>query len=284
MWNDGGQFGGGGYQSMNTSASFGGGGFLQDNQFGSPSAGSQEKKRSNRRQSVIPCTIRQLNSAVYQQAEDVFTLGNIELSQVSFIGVIRSAEEASTNVVYHVNDMTGEDIVVKKWANDNEETEQERERRAACRENTYVHVVGNLKWFKESKSLIAFSLMPLEDFNQLTCHILEVMQAHLALQKMPELSDGPVPMSSTMVTPAKDTSSFNAGGGGYAGLTGLDKQVHDLISSSTNEEGVSISMLRQKLKAVPEQKIRTAVETLSNEGHIYSTIDDEHYKSTDSFS
>ena len=40
--------------------------------------------------------------------------------QVTFIGVIRSAQESSTNIVYTVNDMTGEDMKVKKWVNENE--------------------------------------------------------------------------------------------------------------------------------------------------------------------
>lgn len=39
---------------------------------------------------------------------------------MTFIGVIRSATESSTNIVYMVNDMTGDDIVVKKWINENE--------------------------------------------------------------------------------------------------------------------------------------------------------------------
>lgn len=39
--------------------------------------------------------------------------------QVSIVGVIRDAQESATNIMYTINDMTGEDIIVRKWL-DNE--------------------------------------------------------------------------------------------------------------------------------------------------------------------
>ncbi|KAK3727821.1 hypothetical protein QZH41_008240 [Actinostola sp. cb2023] len=274
-----------------TSSSFSDGGYMQDNQFASPTASSQEKKRSNNKaQSIIPCTIKQLNSATYDQANDVFKLSYTNLMQVTFVGVIRSAQESSTNIIYMINDMTGEDIMVKKWINENEESEEERERRSACRENTYVRVTGNLKSFKEdSRSVIAFHLSPVTDFNQITHHTLEVIHAHLVLQKDPEVSGNPIGMTpgkgsfqggSMMNTPGKNDSSL--GGGNSLGLAGIQLQVHQIISSANNEEGMGLATIRQQLRAVPEMQIRSAIEFLSNEGHIYSTVDDEHYKSTDS--
>ena len=40
-------------------------------------------------------------------------------SKVAIIGVIRDAQESATNIMYTINDMTGEDIIVRKWL-DNE--------------------------------------------------------------------------------------------------------------------------------------------------------------------
>jgi len=39
--------------------------------------------------------------------------------QVAIVGVIRDAQESATNIMYTINDMTGEDIIVRKWL-DNE--------------------------------------------------------------------------------------------------------------------------------------------------------------------
>lgn len=53
------------------------------------------------------------------------------------------------------------------------------------RENTYVRVFGHLKSFKEnSRSLIAFGLSPVTDFNEITYHMLDVVHSHLALSKV----------------------------------------------------------------------------------------------------
>lgn len=40
------------------------------------------QRSASRVQSVIPCTIKQLHSATYNQTEDTFKLGDLELNQV----------------------------------------------------------------------------------------------------------------------------------------------------------------------------------------------------------
>ena len=57
------------------------------------------------------------------------------------------------------------------------------------RENTYVRVIGHLKSFREnSRSLIAYSLNPVVDFNEITYHMIDVIHSHLALSKVIYLS------------------------------------------------------------------------------------------------
>ena len=48
-----------------------------------------------------------------------------------------------------------------------------------------MRVFGHLKSFKEnSRSLIAFGLSPVTDFNEITYHMLDVVHSHLALSKV----------------------------------------------------------------------------------------------------
>lgn len=48
-----------------------------------------------------------------------------------------------------------------------------------------MRVYGHLKSFKEnSRSLIAFGLSPVTDFNEITYHMLDVIHSHLALSKV----------------------------------------------------------------------------------------------------
>ena len=79
--------------------------------------------------------------------------------------------------------------------------------------------------------------------------------------------------------------NFGGGGGGGmndAGLSGPNKVVFNIISACTTEQGMSIDELRAKNRNMNEQQLRNCIEWLSNEGHIYSTVDDDHYRSTSS--
>jgi len=52
------------------------------------------------------------------------------------------------------------------------------------------------------------------------------------------------------------------------------------IHSKNKERGTSISEAMEKLPNYTPAQIREAVEFLSGEGHLYSTIDEDHYKCT----
>ena len=47
------------------------------------------------------------------------------------------------------------------------------------RENTYVRIFGNIRSFQNQRSLAAFNIKAIEDMNQLTTHLLEVVHSHL---------------------------------------------------------------------------------------------------------
>ena len=50
---------------------------------------------------------------------DLISIPAVFALQVAIVGVIRDAQESATNIMYTINDMTGEDIIVRKWL-DNE--------------------------------------------------------------------------------------------------------------------------------------------------------------------
>lgn len=65
------------------------------------------------------------------------------------------------------------------------------------------------------------------------------------------------------------------------GLSPSQNQVLRLIRSCPDVQGISIQDLKQRLSGMSLAIIKQAVEFLSNEGHIFSTIDEDHFKSTD---
>ena len=63
----------------------------------------------------------------------------------------------------------------------------DQQERASCREGMYVKVIGHLKPFNKLRNIVAFKIRPLEDFNEVTHHLTEVMYTHLAVTKGPPM-------------------------------------------------------------------------------------------------
>lgn len=216
------------------------------------------------------------------QAEEAFRVGEVEVAQVTIVGVIRSTDKSMTNIQYKVDDMTGAPMDVKQWV----DTEDPGVDSTVIPPGTYVKVSGNLRSFQNHRSVVAFSVRPLEDMNEITSHMLEVVQAHMVLNKSQSMSSGGG-MSSD-ITPMSRPNTGNMGGS-YSGamdminngLSANQNQVLSLIKSCPDAQGISIQELKQRLSGISLQVIKQAVDFLSNEGHIFSTIDEDHFKSTD---
>ncbi|XP_042281245.1 replication protein A 32 kDa subunit [Thunnus albacares] len=275
MWNQGGY----------SESSMGGGYTQSPGGFASPSLSQGgEKKGRTRATQIIPCTVSQLMSA--SQADEAFKVGDVEVAQVTIVGIIRSTDKSMTNIQYKVDDMTGAPMDVKQWV----DTEDPSVDSAVLPPGTYVKVSGNLRSFQNHRSVVAFSVRTLEDMNEITSHMLEVVQAHMALGKPQTMSGAGGGMSSS-VTPMSRPGMGSIGGmgGGYAGandmtnngLSANQNQVLSLIRGCPDQQGISIQDLKQRLSGMSLSVIKQAVEFLSNEGHIFSTIDEDHYKSTD---
>lgn len=266
---------GGNYQQTS-----GGGGFMSPGMT-SPGMDSSQKKK-NRAQTLLPVTAAMIDKAEYNVTEDMFRFNGADIHQVTFVGVIREVQETATNISYKIDDMTGNRISVKKWIDNDDPLEQSK--RSECREDTYVRVVGSMKSFNDGqiRSVMAFSMVPVTDFNEITFHFIDVIHAQLTLKK-------------TFASDGGDRGACGGGGGGMqgmsdpfgggmndAGLEGPNKVVFNFISACTAEQGISIQELKNRNRNMSEQQLRNCLEWLSNEGHIYSTIDDDHYKSTSS--
>ncbi|XP_035527725.1 replication protein A 32 kDa subunit isoform X1 [Morone saxatilis] len=247
-----------------------------------PSQGGEKKGRTRATQ-IIPCTVSQLMSA--SQADEAFRVGDVEVAQVTIVGIIRSTDKSMTNIQYKVDDMTGAPMDVKQWV----DTEDPSVDSSVLPPGTYVKVSGNLRSFQNHRSVVAFGVRPLEDMNEITSHMLEVVQAHMALSKPQSTSvSGAGGGVSSNITPAS-RPVMESTGGSYAGannmvnngLSANQNQVLSLIRSCPDPQGISIQDLKQRLSGISLGVIKQAVEFLSNEGHIFSTIDEDHYKSTD---
>ncbi|KAL1765067.1 replication protein A 32 kDa subunit [Sigmodon hispidus] len=251
MWNS-------GFDSFGGSSYGGAGGYTQSpGGFGSPKPSQAEKKSRALAQHIVPCTISQLLSATL--TDEVFKIGNVEISQVTIVGIIRHAEKAPTNTVYKIDDMTA---AHEHW----------------MFAKTYVKMAGLLRSFQNKKSLVAFKIIPLEDMNEFTAHILEVVNSHMMLSK----SNNQLSARRPSISNPGMGESGNFSGNSLMpanGLTVVQNQVLNLIKACPRPEGLNVQDLRNQLQHMPVASIK--VDFLCNEEHICSTMDDDHFKSTD---
>uniref|UniRef100_A0A3Q2Q5Y2 Replication protein A2 n=1 Tax=Fundulus heteroclitus TaxID=8078 RepID=A0A3Q2Q5Y2_FUNHE len=243
--------------------------------FASPTASQGgEKKGRTRATQIIPCTVSQLMSAT--QVEEAFKVGDVEVTQVTIVGIIRSTDKSMTNIQYKVDDMTGAPMDVKQWV----DTEDPSMDTTVLPPGTYVKVSGNLRSFQNHRSVVAFSVRPLEDMNEITSHILEVVHAHMALSKPQTM----VRRHSLTVSRLRNDQGGSCKSGGAAGIHGCPQSKFKFVLACVNFLFWSRSSATIKTCFVylSLRCKRQAVEFLSNEGHIFSTIDEDHFKSTDS--
>ncbi|KAG0710668.1 Replication protein A subunit [Chionoecetes opilio] len=294
MWSDQAAGGGGGSGGGGFNTSFGGddGAGYGTQQFASP---GPEVKKNRRIESVLPLTI---NTVLELDENNQDYLGT-QVNMMTVMGLICEVDVTSTKVTYTLDDTTGA-IKVIKWLDS--ETEEE-----PLMENTYCRVHGTFKTYQGAKQVLALHLEPVTNLNWVTAHILEVVHAALQLQRLnTQGSGGGVGrgtfagdsggagnsgMSNSMVglggmgNPSGDMGG--GGGGAFAGmgLTAAQKSVFEVIrtvSDDCEDSGHSREHIRAKVKGkVAPQQVDDALFFLSSEGHIYTTVDEDHFRSTD---
>lgn len=64
--------------------------------------------------------------------------------------------------------------------------------------------------------------------------------------------------------------------------TPVQNEALDIIRSCDSDTGINIDQICQQLRGkYTEDNVREAIDWLGCEGHVYSTIDEEHFRATD---
>jgi replication factor A2 len=264
---------GGGFQSGGGGGGYGG---SQGN-----STTPQKARRAYDEQTMIPVTVQMALSAHPDPAGGDGTLqlpDGRNIASVQLVGAVRAVNDQSTNVLYQLEDGTGL-LDVKEWLNDNDCTALAEIRKETLHENIYLKVVGQIKDYEGKKMLVASSVRPLTTGNELSHHMLEVVHSAEKFKRAdsivaPGLSSsggGGVGFGNTSMMQTNTT-----GGGGDS----LKDQVLNFIKreGEAADMGANVLDCIQQNHSQPESAIRKIIEDLGAEGHIYSTIDEDHYK------
>uniref|UniRef100_H2Y379 Replication protein A C-terminal domain-containing protein n=3 Tax=Ciona intestinalis TaxID=7719 RepID=H2Y379_CIOIN len=131
-----------------------------------------------------------------------------------------------------------------------------------------------MRVFQKNITLNGLHVRKVEDLNEITVHMLEVMHFKLATDAKKKGFDMGPTSSGFQGNVSNNDQSMDLG------MDSVQTQVWKLIQSATDDDGISITNIRSSLKGLNINQIKKAVDFLCNEGHIYSTIDDDHFKTT----
>eukprot|EP01105_Mastigella_eilhardi_P007133 TRINITY_DN18587_c0_g1_i1.p2 TRINITY_DN18587_c0_g1~~TRINITY_DN18587_c0_g1_i1.p2 ORF type:complete len:262 (-),score=60.74 TRINITY_DN18587_c0_g1_i1:64-849(-) len=247
----------------------------------SPSAGGVDSPHKTRvagaaSTPLVPATIKQLQTAT-QAHDDVFRVDERDIAMVTLVGVIESANEQSASATYMLNDSTGS-IEVRIWLDGDESPEAASRRREVNRAGAYVRVAGHLRSFMGKRSVVACSVQPLTDYNELTYHLLEVVYVHL--HALHQYGGQPGAQYGQQIgVPAR----WQEGQPVTADHTALILQI--LAHGNSQQNGTSFDELMSQLAeygGLPSEEVRSNLQSLIVEGGVYTTCDDNHFKGAQS--
>ncbi|KAL4713989.1 hypothetical protein ACJJTC_005620 [Scirpophaga incertulas] len=265
MWND---------QSV-----VGGGFFNSTNQFGNINTPNQAQKSTRRASRTAPIVIKQ----ALQCGDDGVSIWGTDIQIVSVVARIRNIRMQSTKITYIIQDITGRMKAVL-WI-DQESMEEDDKTAPKVQVNDYIQVFGNIKTNKGKKLLMAFKIIPIIDVNAITFHYLQCINNKVKMEadskKENVANNNPSSLASGL--PANSMIGLNENSS-VNGLNPRQMMVFNLIRASTLEQGISkqdmFATLKDRMALVEFENI---LEWMCGEGHIYSTIDEEHFRATDAF-
>ena len=231
--------------------------------------------------SITPVTIKQIADATASSAEaDEFALlTGKPIGLVTVVGKIVSKEETGTHKLLSIDDGTGI-ACCKEFASEDANGEANE---AKMETNEYVRVTGKLKSWNDARYIQVMNCRKITDFNEVAFHFLDAMYASSRFSN--EKGSGVAAQATTATGAAPAAYAMPTSGNNPETSGSLQQQLLDIYNNpsgpAAGDSGIEIAQMCELLGGkYTLEAIREAVEMLSNEGHVYSTITDDHHRST----
>lgn len=253
------------------------GGFMDQGvgtQANTPGGVGEKRKRA---QNLCPIKIKDILMA----DEDGIKIEGREIGMVDVLGLVKSVEQTATKTIYTLEDNSGS-IEAIHWtdADSNDGISG-----TAVSEGMQGRVIGSVRSQQGTKHIMVFRISPLESNEELESHELECVYAKLKLRQLKDKENlaiggnASVGLTNSMIgSTGMGASKMNTSSFGNS----KHDSVFRILSGCTREEGLSRDEMMQTLRGNMSRKdLDDALEYLSGEGHIYSTTDEDHFKTTD---
>lgn len=197
---------------------------------------------------------------------------------VTFVAKVVSIHDESTRVSYLVTDFTSAPMDAVKWKSTDTNPGDTGPKITA---KSYVRIHGQVSFKNNTLYLAAFKVTLVEDLNELTMHNLEVIHNCLLLRKIKmdyyaSRGDLPFEMNTKPLMPTS-YPGVNSNKNKEAALMESIKKVVE--STLTDVNGVTRDELYERFPSYTRSYLDEVLTTMINEGHLYTTTDDNHFQS-----
>jgi len=180
----------------------------------------------------------------------------------------------TTNTTYKLDDGTGT-IEAKLWVDS--DAEEQNASRPKLVENTYCRVWGGIKAMGNKHYIGALIIRPIEDYNEISYHLLEATVVHLHFTRGP-LEQNDSAATGPIIQGQPGQQQGNSGGGGgpdvLKSVSSIARRVYDLMRvSPQSNEGLHQADIAARL-GMETSAVGQAGDELLEVGVIYTTTDD----------
>lgn len=206
-----------------------------------------------------------------------FKIDGAPVTQITFVGQVRSVNPQPTNITFRIDDGTGQ-IEVKKWIDADAAQEDSS---PSFEIDSHVRVWGRLKSFSNKRHVGAHVIRPVQDFNEVNYHMLESTAVHLYFTRGPPGGqNGAAANGDSMFVDGGDgynggTSGGNAGASKLVNCSPLAKKMFNFMGSADGgNEGFHLNVVTSQT-GMSVRDVLTAADELLGQGLVYTTVDDE---------
>lgn len=249
----------------------GGGGYFNSSEVTSPSANA--KQGVKRAQNVVPVMMKHLIDA-----PDELQIWGTDVQIVTAVGIVRRIDPSTTKISYDIEDETGT-MTAFRWM------EADKGPQGPDIEvNTYVRVYGSLREQHQKKHILIMKIEPISDLNELTSHLLEVMFVDLKAERLVgagKTDIGDVGNSNQNMGLQNSMMDSSMMGASLGGMTNEQKTVFKIIQSDNDTpSGIERAHIKARVPQHIVNQVDDILDFLAGEGHIYTTLTDDHFKTT----
>ena len=199
---------------------------------------------------------------------------------VAIAGHVIKVDHADTKSTFTIEDNSGS-LDAVQWNDENSDSLQDQQDSGVVEGNN-VRVIGSVRTQQDKRYVMVFKVFPVQSNEEMDAHKLEIEYHKMLIRKMNDKENAAIGANNFGLSNSMMANPMTSGNSASFGNAKYDA-IYKMVSGCDREEGISRDDLSQNLAGKMGKKdVDDGLEYLSNEGHVYSTVDEDHFKTTDS--